>query len=108
MGTPPSVATYPRSSAEAIEQARRLFTEAEGFEARRDTARYAAALRGFLGFVEANRKGLDVAGRCVDAGLLFAPSSASLLHHKALILLAQNRSVDQALPLVDQALAANP
>lgn len=50
----------------------------------------------------------DLAGRAVDAGLAYAPGSAALLHHKALVLLAQNRSVDQALPLVEQALSANP
>ncbi|MCI4336871.1 MAG: tetratricopeptide repeat protein [Thermoplasmata archaeon] len=132
MASPDPAASRARTPAEAVEQARRLFAEAEEFEAHHDRNRYATALKSFLAFVEGNRRALeevgtemaaklddaalacyrlsetDVAARCVDAGLAFVPGSASLLHHKALILLAQNRSVDQALPLVDQALAANP
>ena len=36
------------------------------------------------------------------------PGSSALLHHKALVLLAQNRNVDNVVPLLDKALEANP
>lgn len=122
----------PISGPEAVERARRLYRDAERLEADVDRSRYAESLRAFVAFVDENREPLheaaaeiaawldasamasyrlsesDLAARAIDAGLAFAPGSASLLHHKALVLLAQNRAVDQVLPLVDQALAANP
>ncbi len=132
MSPPDTTGERPLTGPETVERARRLYAEAESLEAHHDRARYAEALKAFLAFVDAHRNPLeesaaefalkldeaamalyrlsdsDLAARAIDAGLLYAPGSAALLHHKALVLLAQNRSVDQALPLVEQALSANP
>ncbi|HYK92578.1 MAG TPA: tetratricopeptide repeat protein [Thermoplasmata archaeon] len=132
MATPSAAGEHPMTPSEAAERARRLFTEAEKLETTPDRGRYAESLRVFLAFTDSHRDALeesaaemasrldevamafyrlsetDLASRAIDAGLAFAPGSAALLHHKALVLLAQNRSVDQALPLVEQALSANP
>jgi len=50
----------------------------------------------------------DLARRAVDLGLSLAPGSTTLLHHKALVLLAQNEDLPQVVALTDQALEGNP
>ncbi len=116
----------------ALEEARRLFREAEKLEAHHDTDRYAETLKRFLGHVEQHRQPLDegateLAGkledaatafyrlsqpefalRAVEAGLSFAPGSSGLLHLKALIFLALNRNTEQTITLLDRALEGNP
>ncbi|MGI0150565.1 MAG: tetratricopeptide repeat protein, partial [Thermoplasmata archaeon] len=118
--------------AESQAEAHRLFRAAQDLEAHHDRLRQTEAFKVFLAFVEAHRKELaphaegmgrwldetamtfyqlsqpDLAGRAVEAGLGFLPNSAPLLHHKALILLAQNRNLAFVLPLLDRAIAANP
>ena len=126
-------ATNERAPAEGpIEGARRLFRASEEAEAAQQRERYIEQLKAYLTYVEERRAELaahgpeiahqldgtamafyrlsqnELAGRSVDAGLAFAPSQASLLHHKALILLAANREVAQVLPLLEQAVQADP
>ncbi|MCI4370940.1 MAG: hypothetical protein L3J81_06405, partial [Thermoplasmata archaeon] len=115
-----------------IEEARRLFAASEESESRPDRGRQSDRLKAFLAYVEGHKdplipdgpevaKRLDEASvvfyrsnqpelalRAVDVGLSFAPGSSALLHHKALVLLAQNRNVDNVVPLLDKALEANP
>ncbi|MCI4331942.1 MAG: tetratricopeptide repeat protein [Thermoplasmata archaeon] len=114
------------------EEARRLFRQASDLEPRPDRARYLEALKGYLAYVEKHRSALqgaaaevasrldessmafyrssqpELAAKAVEAGLKFAPGSSTLLHHRALILLALNRNVDEVLSLIDRALEANP
>ena len=132
MATPAAPSAASSAGPGPIEQARRLAAEAEAREAGKDRAEYGAALRTFLSFAEANSKALepaaaevaakleetalafyrlsetDLAARAVEAGLALAPGAASLMHRKALILLAQNRDVEEALGLVERALEASP
>ncbi|MHB8351289.1 MAG: tetratricopeptide repeat protein [Thermoplasmata archaeon] len=113
-------------------EARRLYQVAAALESHHDRSRQTEAFKVFLAFVESHRKELapvaeeigsrldettmtfyrlsqpDLAGRAVEAGLGFLPNSAPLLHHKALILLAQNRNLEFVLPLLDRALAVSP
>lgn len=119
-------------SASPIEEARRLFAAAEDPDSRRDRGRHADRLKGFLAFVEGHKDGLthdspevakrldetgvafyqlnqpDLALRAVEVGLGFSPGGSALLHHKALVLLSQNRDVDRVVPLLDKALEGNP
>ncbi|MCI4325624.1 MAG: tetratricopeptide repeat protein [Thermoplasmata archaeon] len=119
-------------TASPIEEARRLFAAAEDPDSRRDRGRHADRLKGFLAYVEGHRDGLsrdspevakcldetgvafyqmnqpDLALRAVEVGLAFSPSGSALLHHKAVVLLSQNRDVDRVVPLLDRALEANP
>ncbi|MGC2034259.1 MAG: tetratricopeptide repeat protein [Thermoplasmata archaeon] len=114
-----------------VQQARALFRSARELESRRPRASYAEALRAYLDHVAANHKALEsdaaetahdldevgvafahlaqpaLAVRAADLGLLLAPRSPSLLHHKALAYLAQGQNLDQALALLDRALDAN-
>jgi tetratricopeptide (TPR) repeat protein len=119
-------------TASPSEEARRLYHEAEKHASHPESSRYADALKRFLSFVEEHRRdfGRDVpeiaegvdqtalafyrlsqtglALRAVDLGLALTPGSSTLLHHKAQVLLAANRNVDQAIPLLERALEANP
>lgn len=128
----PETAPRPAGAAPPIEESRRLFLAGKALEASPDRPRYVEALKAFLSYVDGHRKPLDpiaaevggrldevgwalyrlseadLAGRALDTGLAFAPGSSSLLHHKAMVLLAQNRSVEQVLPLLDAALEGNP
>src|SRR5580693_4285902 len=105
-----------------IEEARRLFAASEESDSRPDRGRHADRLKAFLAYVEDHKdplipdgpevaKRLDEASvvfyrsnqpelalRAVDTGLAFAPGSSALLHHKALVLLSQNRDVDHVVP----------
>lgn len=116
----------------ALDESRRLFREAERFEAAHQADRQLESLKRFLGYAEEHRPELDpgstevaqaldqaamafyrrsegeLALRAVDVGLALSPGSSSLLHHKALVLLALNRQIDQAVLLLDKSLEANP
>jgi tetratricopeptide (TPR) repeat protein len=116
----------------AFEESRRLFREAERFEAAHEADRQLESLKRFLANVEEHRQELnegtaevahdldraamtfykrsqaELALRAVDVGLSLSPGSSELLHHKALVLLAQNRQIDQAVLLLDKSLEANP
>lgn len=116
----------------ALEEARRLYHAAEELRSHPDRARQVEALRAFVALADQQRKPLEpeavevaghldeaavalyrlseleLAARAVDVGLDLTPGSTSLLHHKALVLLAQNRSLDEALALVERALTGNP
>ena len=129
--TPPDAAPRP-AVVTPVEEARRLYLAARELESHPDRARYVEGLKAYLAFVDGHRGALDsvaaevagrldestlalyrlsegeLASRTVDAGLAFAPGSASLLHHKAMVLLAQNRALEEVLPLLDRALEANP
>lgn len=115
-----------------IDDIRRRFRTAQEAEGRPDRAQYANALKVFLAATEQNRTKLsgdetevapmlheaamafyrtsqpDLARRAADLGLEFTPGNASLLHDKALILLAQNEDLPEVLTLVDRAIEANP
>jgi tetratricopeptide (TPR) repeat protein len=120
------------SEDELLAELRRQFREAQLAESRPDRARYLSALKAVLATAEEHAKDLAASGsevgpmlsevalafsktshpelarRAVDLGLEFAPGSSALLHHKALLLLAQNRDLPEARQLVDKALEANP
>ena len=115
-----------------VEEARRLYAAAGDATGRDERARPSDRLKPFLAFVEDHRgelakdggelsKRLDEAGvafyrsnqsdlalRALDVGLEFSPGSSSLLHHKALVLLALNRDVERVVALLDKALEGNP
>jgi tetratricopeptide (TPR) repeat protein len=121
-----------RPAVPAEEEAERLFRAAKLLDAHPDRMRYVEALKAYVAFTDGHRKALepaaattaghldevglalyrfsevDLAARAIDAGLALAPGSSSLLHHKAMVLLAQNKSLDQVLPLLDSALQSNP
>jgi tetratricopeptide (TPR) repeat protein len=118
--------------ASAFEETRRLFRDAERFEAAHQADRQLESLKRFLAHVEEHRKDLDagavevaheldlaamtfyrqsqpeLALRAVDVGLSLSPGSSELLHHKALVLLTLNRQIDQAVLLLDKSIEANP
>jgi tetratricopeptide (TPR) repeat protein len=120
------------ASADAYAASQRLYETARQAGTQPDTARYVEALKQYLALVEHYRGDLapygealaaqlddtavalykasnaPLAGRAVEVGLGFAPKSATLLHHKALILLAQNRNMEFVVPLLDQALQVSP
>jgi tetratricopeptide (TPR) repeat protein len=115
-----------------LAEARARFRAAQAAESASDRGRYLGALSEFLGYVEEHRAELsgpdvelprqldsaamafyrldqiDLAARAADAGLALAPQSASLLYHKALIILARNQEVEAAVPLLEQASEADP
>jgi tetratricopeptide (TPR) repeat protein len=125
-----------RSRAEAVadpvEDVRKHWRSVQEAESRTDRGRYLSALKAFLASAEAHAKELgpaasevsplldeaamafsrashpDLARRAVDLGLNLTPGSSTLLHHKALILLAQNQDLPEVVALVDQAIEANP
>ncbi|HTP55634.1 MAG TPA: tetratricopeptide repeat protein [Thermoplasmata archaeon] len=111
---------------------RERYRAAESAESASDRAKYVEALKEFLATAERNADQLtgeasevaplldeaamsfyraslpDLARRAVDLGLKLSPAHPSLLHHKALVLLALNQDLPTAVKLVDQALAASP
>ena len=115
-----------------IEEVRERYRAAEALESGADPARYVEALKSFLATTEQHasaitEEGSQVAGlldeaamglyrasnpelarRAVDLGLRLGPGSSTLLHHKALILLALNEDLPTVVELVDRALEANP
>ena len=120
------------ASSPPVEEASRLFRHAESLAQHPDPNRHLEALKAYLAFVEGHRKALEeesaetsgrldrvgmsfyrvseteLAARAIDLGLTFTPGSSSLQHHRAMVLLALNRSLDQVLPLLENALAGNP
>jgi len=116
----------------SMDDIRRRFRTAQEAEGRPDRARYTNALKTFLATVEQKRSELagdaaditpmlheaamafyrtsqpDLARRAADLGLEFTPGNASLLHDKALILLAQNEDLPEVVELVDRAIEGNP
>ena len=132
MRMPDGNTTEPETGTSPIEDVRRQFRAVQEAEGRPDRSQYTNALKSFLAAVEHHRTDLsgdtgevigmlhevamafyrtsqpDLARRAADLGLEFAPGGASLLHDKALILLAQNENLPEVLSLVDRALEANP
>ena len=116
----------------ALEEVRKRYRGAVDAEGGSDRGQYTSALKAFLAVVESNTKELTDAGteiapwlddaamafyrasqpefarRAVDLGLEFTPGASSLLHHKALILLAQNQDLPEVVALTDRAIEANP
>jgi len=131
-GAAPGTASDVASTSAAPEEARRLFQKAEPLAAHPDRGRYVEALKAYVAYVDGHRKALEpdasetarrldlagtalyrsseteLAGRAFEIGLAFAPDAPSLMHHKAMVLLAQNRPLDSALTLLDTALSASP
>ncbi len=115
-----------------LDEVRSRFRAAEEAEPGRDRGRYVEALKAFLATAEHHAEAIaghgrdvaplldeaamafyrasdpELAERAVDLGLRLSPGMASLLHHKALVLLALNRDLPDVVRLVDQALEANP
>ena len=115
-----------------MDDVRRRFRTVQEAEGRPDRAQYTSSLKEFLATVEQKRSELsadageltpmlhetamafyrttqpDLARRAADLGLEFMPGNASLLHDKALILLAQNQDLPDVVTLVDRAIEANP
>ncbi|HTW56252.1 MAG TPA: hypothetical protein VMG36_07445, partial [Thermoplasmata archaeon] len=115
-----------------LREIRDRFRAAEQAETGTNRERYLEALEGFLAAAEKNEKAIvgeaaevaplvddaamafyrasrpELARRAIDLGLRLSPANPSLLHHKALTLLALNEDLPEALQLVDQALAAQP
>lgn len=120
------------AGAEILDEVRRRYRGAVDAESGPDRGQYISALRAFLAVVESHSKELadagteiapwldetamafyrasepDFARRAVDLGLEFVPGGSSLLHHKALILLAQNEDLPGVVALTDRAIEANP
>jgi tetratricopeptide (TPR) repeat protein len=125
-----SSARPPRSP--SVREIRERFRAAEQAETGADRARYIEALKEFLAVAERNADGItgqaaevaplvdeaamafyrasmpQLARRAVELGLRLNPANTSLLHHKALVLLALNEDLPTAVKLVDQALLATP
>ena len=115
-----------------IEDVREHYKVAEALEPGGNHERYVEALKAFLAVSEQHSaaltgEGAEVAGlldeaamafyrasnpglarRAIDLGLRLGPGTSTLLHHKALILLALNEDLPTVVELVDQALEANP
>ncbi|MGI0133196.1 MAG: tetratricopeptide repeat protein [Thermoplasmata archaeon] len=125
-------APHAPSGPTAVEEARHRFRTVSELEGRPDRARYLEALKAYVAYVESRRAELEgsaaevakhlddvaiafhrqsdagLAQRAADLGLSFAPGSSALLHHKALILIARNRNLEEVLPLLDRAASGNP
>ncbi|MCI4321426.1 MAG: tetratricopeptide repeat protein [Thermoplasmata archaeon] len=118
--------------ASPLEEARRLYAAAQDNSIRDDRGRQSERLKAFLAYVDAHQGDLgreggelsknlddtavafyrsnqpDLALRAAEVGLGLVPGSSALLHHKALVLISQNREVEGAVVLLDRALEANP
>lgn len=129
MGERDPAADRPTDPLEAV---RHRWHTAQEAESRPDRPRYLGALKAFLATVEQHAGDVAPAGsevapwldeaslafsrasqpelalRAADLGLKLAPGNSALLHHKALVLLAQNRDLPEVVALVDKALEANP
>jgi tetratricopeptide (TPR) repeat protein len=115
-----------------VEEVRERYREAEKAEAGTDRTRYVEAMKSFLAATERHADALakegtevaplldeaamafyrasnpELAERAIDLGLRLSPGTASLLHHKALVLLSLNRDLPTVVHLVDQAIEARP
>ncbi len=118
--------------ATALEEVRRTYRSALDAESGTDRTLYTNALKAFLASVESHAKDLqdaggevapwlddtamafyrasapDLARRAIDLGLQLSPGASSLLHHKALILLALNQDLPEVVALTERAIEANP
>ncbi|MGA8543177.1 MAG: tetratricopeptide repeat protein [Thermoplasmata archaeon] len=127
-----AVSPAPPTTADVIEDVRRSYRGAVEAEGGTDRDQYTSALKAFLAMVESHSKELTDAGtevapwldetamafyrasqpalarRAIDLGLELAPGGTSLLHHKALILLAQNEDLPEVVVLTDRAIEGNP
>ena len=116
----------------ALEEVRRSYRAAIEAEGGTDREQYTNALKAFLASAEAHDAELadvggevapwldeaamafyrssqpDLARRAIDLGLQLAPGASTLLHHKALILLALNQDLPEVVRLTDLAIEANP
>lgn len=119
-------------AASPMDDLRRLYRVVQGAEGHPDRAQFTSALKVFLAAAEKKRANLsedasevapmlhevamafyrltqpELARRAADLGLELTPGNASLLHDKALILLAQNENLPEVVALVDRAIEANP
>ncbi len=115
-----------------VEEVRERYREAERAEAGSDRTRYVEAMKSFLATTERHvdalaKEGTEVAPmldeaamafyrasnpelaeRAIDLGLRLSPGTATLLHHKALVLLSLNRDLPSVVQLTDRALEARP
>ena len=115
-----------------LDDVRNLWHAVQDAETGTDKARFLSSLKGFLALVESRANELrpaaaelaplldeaamsfsrssqpDFARRAIDLALSMTPGASALLHHKALILLSQNRDLPEVVALVDAALEANP
>ena len=115
-----------------MDDVRRRFRAVQDTEGGTDRTQFTNALKVFLAAVEERKSNLsgegsevapmlhevamafyrtsqpDLARRAADFGLEFTPGNASLLHDKALILLAQNENLPEVVTLVNRAIEANP
>jgi tetratricopeptide (TPR) repeat protein len=122
----------PGKAVSPMDDVRRRFRTVQEAEGRPDRAQFTSSLKEFLAAVEQKRTDLsgdaaeltpmlhetamafyrttqpDLARRAADLGLEFTPGNASLLHDKALILLAQNQDLPEVVALVERAIEANP
>jgi tetratricopeptide (TPR) repeat protein len=122
----------PPTESGALDEVRRSYHAAVAAESGPDRERFTGALKAFIASVESHLPDLtpsasevapmldeasmafyrasmpELARRSVDLGLQLAPGAASLLHHKALILLAQNQDLPEVLSLLDRAIEGNP
>ncbi|MCI4324181.1 MAG: tetratricopeptide repeat protein, partial [Thermoplasmata archaeon] len=132
MALPPESSDSPLSGPALLAEALRLYRAAEEYGEHHETTLHVDALKAFLAFVEERRSGLssdstsvagwldeaamdfyrlgeaDLSGRAIETGLALTPNAPTLLHHKALVLLSQNRNLPYVLPLLEQALLAKP
>ncbi|MGA8664821.1 MAG: tetratricopeptide repeat protein, partial [Thermoplasmata archaeon] len=133
MSTPvPSDPPAEGSAPAPADEVRHLYQAAVAAESGSDRDRYVSLLKAFLATVESQQTVLGASGeeigpwldeaamafyrngqaglarRAVEIGLTFQPGAVGLLHHKALILLAQNQDLPEVVSLVDQALVASP
>ncbi len=133
MSSPASDGAAPSPpAARSLDDLRRGYREAASAEASPDREQYVSLLKRFLADAEARADALPPVGeefgpmldetamafyraglpalarRAVDLGLAADPGSVPLLHHKALVLLAQNDDLPEVLSLVDRALVASP
>jgi tetratricopeptide (TPR) repeat protein len=128
----PSTEIGAPASAGIMDEVRRRYRGAQEAESGHDRAQYTSALKGFLAVVESHSKELmdsgseiapwldetamafyrgsqpELAHRAIDLGLGFTPGASTLLHHKALILLAQNQNLPEVIALTDRAIEGNP
>ncbi len=126
----PAIAAAPPP--DALDEIRRAYRAAMEAEAGPDRDAFLRATKAFLAAAEAHATDLpsaaselaplldeaamsfsrasqgDLARRAVDLGLTLAPGSTTLLHHKALVLLAQNQDLPEVVALTDRALEGNP
>ncbi len=122
----------PSEPASALDAARRAYRAAVDAEGGTDRDVYTGALKAFLAVVEARLAELrdpgsevapwldeaamafyrasqaELARRAIDLGLELTPGASTLLHHKALILLALNQDLPEVVALTDRAIEANP